>query len=118
MASTAQPVQPKPKSRRWRRPALAIASVCFALWLCFISYIGWAMRQPPEVFGHVMAHMPMPAYFVIPFETLWNRARSGHLQVGDTAPALAVKHLNDTSPVNLGSLWADRPVVLVFGSYT
>ena len=28
------------------------------------------MHQPPEVFGHVMAKMPMPAYFVLPFETL------------------------------------------------
>ena len=117
MAQIAQPVQPMRK-RRWRRPAIAIASVCLALWICFVTYIAWAMRQPPEVFGRVMARMPMPAYFVIPFETLWNRARAGHLQVGDTAPALTVKHLNETTPVNLGSLWAERPVVLVFGSYT
>ena len=76
------------------------------------------MQQPPEVFGHVMAHVPMPAYFVIPFETLWSRARKGQLNPGDTAPNLAVKKLEDKSPVDLNSLWAEKPVVLVFGSYT
>jgi len=103
---------------RWKRWLLPVAGVCLVFWVCFISYVGWAMRQPPEVFGHVMARMPMPAYFVIPFETLWNRARKGSLQVGDTAPALEVKRLNESMPVELGSLWAERPVVLVFGSYT
>jgi len=118
MTQIAQPVQPERAWRKWRRPAIAVASLCFLLWIGFVSYVAWAMRQPPEVFGRVMAHMPMPAYFVIPFETLWTRARGGHLEVGDTAPALTVKHLNDTIPVDLGSLWAERPVVLVFGSYT
>jgi hypothetical protein len=119
MDQVAQPiVRPKRNWRRFRRPAIVIGSALFVLWICFVSYIAWAMRQPPEVFGRVMARMPMPAYFVIPFETLWGRARGGHLEVGDTAPALRVKHLNDTTPVDLGSLWAERPVVLVFGSYT
>ena len=122
MAQPAQTVQVQQRPgrfwRKWRRPAVAVATACFVLWICFVSYIGWAMRQPPEVFGHVMARMPMPAYFVIPFETLWNRARKGNLQVGDMAPALQVKRLNETTPVDLASLWAERPVVLVFGSYT
>jgi hypothetical protein len=65
-----------------------------------------------------MSHMPLPAYFVIPFETLWSNARRGHLNLGDTAPDLAVKRLDNTTPVNLGSLWTERPVALVFGSYT
>jgi hypothetical protein len=76
------------------------------------------MRQSPEVFGHVMAKMPMPAYFVLPFETLWMRARNGQLNIGDTAPALTVEKLEDHSATDLGFLWRDRPVVLVFGSYT
>ena len=103
---------------RWKRWVIPIAGVCLAVWICLVAYVGWAMRQPPEVFGRVMSHMPMPAYFVLPFETLWNRARKGNLQVGDTAPALTVKRLNETTPVDLGSLWTERPVVLVFGSYT
>jgi hypothetical protein len=65
-----------------------------------------------------MAKMPMPAYFVLPFETLWMRVRAGHLSVGDTAGNLTVKKLEDHAATDLASLWADRPVVLVFGSYT
>jgi hypothetical protein len=106
------------KKRRPPRWLLPVAGVLFVCWLGFLAYINRAMRQSPEVFGHVMARMPMPAYFVIPFETLWSRARAGHVNVGDAAPSLTVKRLEDKTPVDLGSLWNERPVVLVFGSYT
>jgi len=104
--------------RRLRRWIFGVASFCFAGWLCLMGYVNWAMRQPPEVFGHVMAKMPMPAYFLLPFETLWMRARKGQLNLGDTAPSLTVKKLEDHSATDLASLWSDKPVVLVFGSYT
>ena len=106
------------KKRSVRRSAAGVAVVCFAGWLSLVAYVNWAMHQPPEVFGHVMARMPMPAYFVLPFETLWIRARKGQLNVGDSAPAFTVKNLEDHTPTDLAFLWADRPVVLVFGSYT
>jgi hypothetical protein len=67
------------------------------LWLSFVGFVGWAMRQPPEVFGHVMARMPMPAYFLFPFETMWMQARKGQLAPGDQAPDLTVKTL-ETKP--------------------
>jgi hypothetical protein len=105
-------------NKRVRTWIASIAALCFAGWLCLVGYVNWAMHQPPEVFGHVMAKMPMPAYFVLPFETLWMRARAGHLSVGDSAPGLMVKKLEDHTPADLASLWTDRPVVLVFGSYT
>ena len=105
-------------NKRARGWAMSIAALCFAGWLCLVGYVNWAMHQPPEVFGHVMAKMPMPAYFVLPFETLWMRARAGHLSVGDTAPGLMVNKLEDHTPTDLATLWADKPVVLVFGSYT
>ena len=104
--------------RRLRNWVVSIVTVCFTGWLCLVGYVNWAMHQSPEVFGHVMAKMPTPAYFVLPFETLWMRARHGQLNVGDSAPGLTVKKLEDHSPVNLQSLWADKPVVLIFGSYT
>jgi hypothetical protein len=112
--ATAAPKK-KRKLPRWLLPA---AGVLFALWIGFLVYINWAMHQPPEVFGQVMARLPMPAYFVIPFETLWSRARKGHVEPGDPAPSLTVKKLEDKTPVELGSLWTEKPVVLVFGSYT
>ena len=105
----------KKRIRNW---ILSVAAVCFTGWLGLVAYVNWAMHQPPEVFGHVMAKMPMPAYFVLPFETLWMRARSGQLNVGDSAPNLTVQKLEDHAPTDLASLWADKPVVLVFGSYT
>jgi hypothetical protein len=45
-------------------------------------------------------------------------ARKGQLSVGDAAPGLTVKKLEDHSPTDLAVLWAEKPVVLVFGSYT
>ena len=60
----------------------------------------------------------MPAYFLFPFETMWSDARKGSLNAGSTAPDLTVRNLEDKSPVKLATLWAEKPVVLVFGSYT
>ncbi len=105
----------KKRVRRW---VASVAVVCLVGWLCLVGYVNWAMHQSPEVFGHVMAKMPTPAYFVLPFETLWMRARKGQLNVGDAAPDLTVKKLEDRSSTDLASLWTDKPVVLIFGSYT
>jgi hypothetical protein len=103
------------KTKRWIGRAVV---VLFVFWVGFVGFVYRAMRQPPEMFGHVMANMPMPAYFLFPFETMWTHARKGSLQPGDLAPSLPVKKLEDKSPIELGSLWTERPVVLVFGSYT
>jgi hypothetical protein len=105
----------KARTKRWLSSGLLLLGLP---WLCFVGYIGWAMRQPPEVFGHVMSRMPMPAYFLFPFETMWTWARNGTLRVGDTAPGLTVQTLDTQQPQVLSALWKDRPVVLVFGSYT
>jgi len=105
----------KQRTKRWLVRTVVIAA---GLWLCLLGFIGWAMRQPPEVFGHVMSRMPMPAFFLFPFETMWTQARKGHLNVGDTAPDLSVKTLETKTPVQLASLWTTKPAVLVFGSYT
>src|SRR5262249_19225456 len=118
MSEPAAVVTAPKRKKRWRKWLLPASAVLVAAWLCFLGYINHAMHQPPEVFGHVMARLPMPAYFVIPFETLWSRARKGQVEPGDAAPSFTVKRLADKSPVELGSLWTEKPVVLVFGSYT
>lgn len=93
-------------------------AILVVAWLGFVAFVDWAMHQPPERFGHVMARMPMPAYFLFPFETMWTQARSGHLNPGGQAPDFTVATLETKMPVQLASLWASQPVVLVFGSYT
>jgi hypothetical protein len=107
-------------SMRWLRNRWLLRSfgVLAVLWIGFVGYIDWAMHQPPEVFGHVMMNMPMPAYFLFPFETMWTQARFGQVNPGDSAPDLTVKTLETKTPVQMGSLWTEKPVVLVFGSYT
>ena len=102
-------------TKRWLTGTLVLL-VC--AWIGFIGYIDRAMHQPPEVFGHVMAKMPMPAYFLFPFETMWTSARKGSLKVGDRAPDFTLQALDTKVPVQLAPLWASKPVVLVFGSYT
>jgi hypothetical protein len=105
----------KVTTKRWLLRSLGVLVVAWAAFVCFID---WAMHQTPEVFGRVMMHLPMPAYFLFPFETMWTQARHGHVGPGDNAPDFTVKYLESKAPVQLASLWNEKPVVLVFGSYT
>jgi len=78
----------------------------------------FAMKQPPETFGAVMAKMPMAAMIVLPFEPLWMSARQGSLQAGDAAPDFSLPTLDGSGVVSLAAETRQRPVVLIFGSYT
>ena len=106
------------KSVAMRSVLLRAGIVLLVLWLGFVTFIAWSMRQPPEAFGRVMARMPVAAYFVIPFETLWTRARAGRLQPGEAAPDFSLAKLDKSETVRLSSFQGKEPVVLVFGSYT
>jgi hypothetical protein len=89
------------------------------VYVSFGAYIVWAMRQPPETFGRVMARMPGPVPFLIfPFETAWTHARAGRLRVGDAAPDFSLLKVDKSERVQLSQLNQRQPVVLVFGSYT
>ena len=107
------------KSKRVRA---AVVSFCViaTLWVTYCVALFGVMRQSPEQFGRVMAKIPGPVPFLIfPFETLWLRARAGTLQVGSPAPDFVLTKLDKTAQVQLSSLTAQqKPVVLVFGSYT
>jgi hypothetical protein len=100
--------------------AMLVLCVIVILWVCACFEIYRVMLQPPEQFGHVMAKIPGPIPFLIlPFETLWLRARAGKLIVGDQAPDFVLAKLDKSDQVRLSSLNAQgRPVALVFGSYT
>jgi len=75
------------------------------------------MRQP-ALFGQVMRHVPGPAMFVIPFKPLWFAARAGNLRVGDSAPDFDLPTADKKARVHLSEFRGQRPVVLIFGSYT
>ncbi len=100
------------------RIALRILLVVLVVYAIFVAGLAYAMRQPPDMFGAVMAKMPMVAFIVMPFETLWMNARAGHLQAGDTAPYFTLKSPDGAAQVRLSSFRGAKPVVLVFGSYT
>ena len=103
-----------------RRLLLRLLFGLISGYVCFGAYVWWAMHQPPETFGRVMAKMPGPIPFLIfPFETAWIQARAGTLQVGDRAPDFSLLKVDKSERVQLSLLLSrEQPVVLVFGSYT
>jgi len=95
-------------------------SLLAVLWIFACGVLYRAMQRPPEAFGRFMTRVPVPLGFILfPFETLWTHARAGSLQVGDRAPDFSLVKLDKTAQVRLSDLTAQqRPLVLVFGSYT
>jgi hypothetical protein len=95
-----------------------IAAGLAGTWLSFLGFVYAKMKAPPEQFGAFMSKLPAPFHFVLPFETLWFRARAGTLNVGDAAPDFTLRMLDKSGVVRLSSFRGSKPVVLVFGSYT
>jgi hypothetical protein len=90
-----------------------------AAYILFAGAVALAMLQPPERFGRIMSHMPAPLVWgLVPGPRLWLWARDGHLDKGDQAPDFTLATFDHSRRVTLSSHRGDRPVVLVFGSYT
>jgi hypothetical protein len=90
---------------------------------CYVLLFGSvlsAMLQPPERFGAFMRHMPMPVVWGgLPASRMWLWARKGTLAEGDLAPDFTLRTTKDRNQrVSLSSYRGQKPVVLVFGSYT
>jgi hypothetical protein len=100
--------------RRLSRVLIALV----VLYAIFLTGMFWTMRQPPDRFGVLMRHFPMPAMMLVPFEPMWNVARGGTLRVGDPAPDFTLPTADKASEMRLSSFRGRMPVVLVFGSYT
>jgi len=100
-----------------RRLGIAL-SVLVVLYITATAALYIAMRQPPERFGAIMSRVPMPAMMILPFRPLWMSARAGHLAVGDKAPDFTLPTIDQSRIVRLSEQWRERPVVLIFGSYT
>jgi hypothetical protein len=104
--------------RRWMKITAAALTLVLVLWLGFVDHIWRAMHRTPEEFGRVMMHMPWEVFLVVPFETMWTRARAGGVNVGDPAPDFSLSKLDKSGTVRLSELNRTQPVVMIFGSYT
>jgi hypothetical protein len=104
--------------RRRRRSVLIVLSTLVLVYLLLSAAMFAAMRQPPEIFGSIMARVPAPAMMLFPFPPLWKAARAGSLQPGDEAPDFDLPTYDHSARVRLSTFRGARPVVLVFGSYT
>lgn len=89
-----------------------------ASWVALVAAAFVVLSMGPSAIERVMPHVPGPAFMLLPFETLWNVARHGDLQVGDPAPDFDLRTAQGSARLRLASFRDQRPVVLVFGSYT
>ena len=97
------------------RRILAAVVVVYALWF---GVVLWAMSQPPVRFGRFMrAVPPLLVWAPLPARSMWFWARGGKLRVGDAAPDFRLP-ARSGGEVALSSFRGQRPVVLIFGSYT
>jgi hypothetical protein len=76
------------------------------------------MLQSPDRFAGTMKYVPWPAFVVLPFKPLWQIARKGKYSVGEMAPDFSLESPDHKGLVQLSAFRGEKPVVLVFGSYT
>ncbi len=103
------------------RLSIKLASLAFTVWLLVSIALFAAMWLPPAEFARIIGRVPRPAMMLVaalPFETLWSVARSGPLRVGDPAPDFDLERQDKSGRLKLSTHFGERPVVLVFGSYT
>jgi len=101
----------------WRLFA-KIAVALVALYAILTALLFGVMLQSPDRFAATMKHVPWPAFAALPFKPLWNVARKGDLRVGEMAPDFSLESPDHQAQFQLSSLRGQKPVVLVFGSYT
>ena len=97
---------------------LTIACVLVLFYAVITAAFFTLMLQSPDKFAGVMRYVPWPAFVVLPFKPLWKVARRGSHSVGDMAPDFSLESPDHKSTVQLSSFRGQKPVVLVFGSYT
>ncbi len=103
---------------KWKRRLLQIATPLMALYVAVLAGFDYAMHRPQATFSRVMMHVGPVPFLLFPFETMWTNARAGHLHVGDKSPDFTLPLLDHSGSVSLSSFHGQKPVVLVFGSYT
>ncbi|MGH9673197.1 MAG: hypothetical protein ACRD44_08450 [Bryobacteraceae bacterium] len=104
--------------RRLLRVLAIFLATVVALYALAVAGVYVAMRQTPERFGAIVSSIPMRTLMYIPFKSMWMSARGGSLGEGDPAPDFVLPPLADGPSVTLSEKHRERPVVLIFGSYT
>ncbi len=115
MSPATDPRRNKPRILRVLLPIVSALAIVYAV---LVAGLFVAMKQTPTRFGRVMANLPAISMSVLPFESLWAIARAGALALGDPAPDFRLPTRDKSSLVQLSNFRGDRPVVLIFGSYT
>lgn len=102
--------------KRW---LARIVITLVAVYACFFAFVAWTMTRPPEQFGRIIRHIPMPLVWgILPGPQMWEWARQGRLAEGDVAPDFTLATHDTARRVTLSSHRGASPVVLIFGSYT
>ncbi|HSL23964.1 MAG TPA: hypothetical protein VK886_20695 [Vicinamibacterales bacterium] len=97
------------------RGILALA----VLYVALFGTVALAMMLGPEPFGLFMKYAPAPLVWrALPARQMWLWARDGTLAEGDEAPDFTLSWVDRCQTTTLSAHRGDRPVVLVFGSYT
>jgi hypothetical protein len=117
MSSTAA-IQSSRTRHPWAARITKTAASFAVLYSLMLGGFYYAMKQPPETFSRLMMHTGPVPFLLFPFETMWKQARAGALQVGNLAPDFRLPLLDGSGLVDLSTFRANRPVVLIFGSYT
>jgi hypothetical protein len=94
-----------------------------AAYLLLAAVVWVVVSLPPARFAAIMAKLPTSEkpgvlFMVVPIGPLMMLARAGHLKPGDMAPDFRLPVLHSQETVQLASFRSQKPVALIFGSYT
>src|SRR5215471_11164448 len=92
-ATQESPVARRP-SKRWKQITATALLGVLVLWLGLVGLMWREMHRPPEVFARFMSHLPWEVFLVVPFETLWTRARAGSIALGEPAPDFSLEKVD------------------------
>jgi hypothetical protein len=112
---------PMPETKKTNTTWKVLAKVALAfvgLYVVLTAILFGVMLQSPDRFAATMRHVPWPVFAALPFKPLWQAARAGQVRIGDMAPDFSLESPDHKSSFRLSSLRGEKPVVLVFGSYT
>ena len=107
------------------RPA---SKILVAILVCYAGVLGAlyaVISLPPGRMANIIARIPAsetptsPVFeWLLPLEPIFKTARAGKLHQGDPAPDFNLKLVHGDERVRLASFRGQKPVVLIFGSYT